>query len=67
MIVVLCKGEKFSFCVFWVVVICRVVFCQDVKYTPYMVASLLVIGFMLLMIHSLFDVRVDVISESFAL
>ena len=27
-------GEKFSFCIFWVVVIYRVVFCQDVKCTP---------------------------------
>ena len=34
-IVVLGMGEKFSFCVFWVVVIYRVVFCQYVKYTPY--------------------------------
>ena len=35
-IIVLCIGEKFSFCVFWVAVIYRVVFCQDVKYTPSM-------------------------------
>ena len=34
MIIVLHMGEKFSFCVFWVVVIYRVVFCQDVKCTP---------------------------------
>ena len=42
MIFVLPISEKFSFCIFLVVVICRVVFCQDVKYTPYMGTSLLV-------------------------
>ena len=35
MIIVLYIGEKFSFCVFLVVVIYRVVFCHDVKHTPY--------------------------------
>ena len=32
-IIVLYISEKFSFCVFWVVVIYMVVFCQDVKCT----------------------------------
>ena len=67
MIIVLYIDEKFSFCVFWVVVIYRVVFCQDVKCTPLYGYFSVVYLFMLLMIHSLFDVRVDMISANFAL
>ena len=59
--------KSFHFVHFGVVVIYRVVFCQDVKYSPSMDTSLLAVGFVLLMIYSLFDGRVDVISAKFAL
>ena len=66
MIFVICIGEKFSFCVFWVVVIYRVVFCHDVKCAPIYVYFSVGYLFVLLMIHSLFDGRVDMISAKFA-
>ena len=67
MIIVFCIGENFSFCVFWAIVVYRVVFCQDIKCTPMYGYFSVGYLFMLLMINSLFDVRVDVIGANFAL
>ena len=58
--------KSFHFVYFWVVMIYRVVFCQDVKYSPPIWVLLCCWVFMMLMIYSLFDVRVDVISAKFA-
>ena len=66
-IIVLCIGEKFSFCVFWVVVIYRMVFCQDVKCPP--MYGYFSVGYWIYAAndYSRFDMRVDVISVNFAL
>ena len=66
-IIVLYMGEKFSFCVFLIVVIYRVVFCQDVKCPP--MYGYLSVGYWIYAAndYSLFDMRVDMISASFAL
>ena len=67
MIFVFYIGEKFSFCVFLVVAIYMVVFCQDVKCPP--MYGYFSVGYWIYDAndYSLFDMRVDVISVNFAL